>query len=290
MINLKQVSKSFGENVVLKDISLDIGNGEIFGLIGKNGVGKTTLLSIIAGLTDVTNGQCCINGKIISRKTPYEKVGYLPDVPNFFDFMTAGEFIDFLLQKVDGFKEKRDKLLQLAGIDKKTIIKTMSRGTRQRLGLAATLVNNPDVILLDEPSSALDPQGRYELSETLLKLKKQGKTIILSTHILTDLERICDKIGFLHNGFIVKTIYPYQTYNTTKIRIAFKNPINTSTFNIPSLSVFAENDRNIILSGDIQKLAVQNNILKELILTENPIVSINTLSVDLNDVFMEVCR
>ena len=90
MINLKQVSKSFGENVVLKDISLDIGNGEIFGLIGKNGVGKTTLLSIIAGLTDVTNGQCCINGKIISRKTPYEKIGYLPDVPNFFDFMTAG--------------------------------------------------------------------------------------------------------------------------------------------------------------------------------------------------------
>lgn len=290
MINLKKVSKSFDENDVLKDVSLDIGNGEIFGLIGKNGVGKTTLLSIIAGLTDVTNGQCCINGKIISRKTPYEKVGYLPDVPNFFDFMTAGEFIDFLLQKVDGFKEKRDKLLQLAGIDKKTIIKTMSRGTRQRLGLAATLVNNPDVILLDEPSSALDPLGRYEMSETLLKLKKQGKTIILSTHILTDLERICDKVGFLHNGVIVKTIYPYQTCNTTKIRIAFKNPINTSIFNIPSLAVLVENDRNIILSGDIQEVAVQNKILKKLISTENPIISINTLGVDLNDVFMEVCR
>lgn len=290
MINLKKVSKSFDENDVLKDVSLDIGSGEIFGLIGKNGVGKTTLLSIIAGLTDVTNGQCCINGKIISRKTPYEKVGYLPDVPNFFDFMTAGEFIDFLLQKVDGFKEKRDKLLQLAGIDKKTIIKTMSRGTRQRLGLAATLVNNPDVILLDEPSSALDPLGRYEMSETLLKLKKQGKTIILSTHILTDLERICDKVGFLHNGVIVKTIYPYQTYNTTKIRIAFKNPINTSIFNIPSLAVLVENDRNIILSGDIQEVAVQNKILKKLISTENPIISINTLGVDLNDVFMEVCR
>ncbi len=290
MISLKGIGKAFGENEVLKEVSIDIEKGKIFGLIGKNGAGKTTLLSIIAGLADATKGQCCINGKIISKRNPYEKIGYLPDMPTFFDFMTAGEFMDFLHKKRDGYKENREKLLQLVGLNKKTIIKTMSRGMKQRLGLAAILVNDPDILLLDEPSSALDPLGRYELSEILLNLKKQGKTILLSTHILTDMETICDKVGFLHNGCIVKTLMPHDHGETNKVKITFKNPINTDFICNPSINVCMENDTSIVLSGDLHDLIVQMDILKKLLLAENLIISINMSGADLNEVFMEVCR
>lgn len=290
MIKLNQISKSFGKNEILKDISLDIEKGEIFGLIGKNGAGKTTLLSIIAGLTDVTKGNCYINDKIISKKKPYDKLGYLPDVPEFFEFMTSQEFIDFLIKKNSGFKAKREQLLQLVKVNKDAKIKNMSRGMKQRLGIAATLVNDPDILLLDEPSSALDPMGRYELSEILYNLKNQGKTIVISTHILTDLESICDKVGFLHNGFIVKEICQCQNSQIDKIRITFMNPININTIENSSFDVSVENEKTIILSGNIQEIDVQKDILKNLILSTNPIVSINTLGADLNDIFMEVCR
>lgn len=290
MIKLNQISKSFGENEILKDVSLDIEKGKIFGLIGKNGAGKTTLLSIIAGLTDATKGNCYINDKKISKQKSYDKLGYLPDVPEFFKFMTSQEFIDFLFQKNSGFKAKRDQLLQLVKVNKDTKIKNMSRGMKQRLGIAATLVNDPDILLLDEPSSALDPMGRYELSEILYNLKNQGKTIVISTHILTDLESICDKVGFLHNGFIVKEICQCPNSQMDKIRINFMNPININAIENSSFDVSMENEKTIILSGNIQEIDVQRDILKKLILSTNPIVSINTLGVDLNDIFMEVCR
>jgi len=289
MISIKQISKHFGKEIVLRDISLDIEKGEIFGLIGKNGAGKTTLLSIIAGLSDVTKGSCYINGKQISKKNPYDKIGYLPDVPNFFDFMTVGEFIDFLYKKSNGYKNKRDELLKLVGLNKNTIIKTMSRGMKQRLGMAATLVNDPDIILLDEPSSALDPAGRNELSEILLNLKNEGKTIILSTHILTDMEQVCDRVAFLHNGNIVKILCPGNP-GERRLKITFKNPVNHDIINNKSINVRKESDTAIVISGNLSEIGVQHDILSGLNLSGNPIVAVNTLGADLNDIFMEVCK
>ncbi len=289
MIKLNNIIKSFGNNEVLKGIDLNINTGEIFGLIGKNGAGKTTLLSIIAGLSDATSGTCCVNGKHISKNSHSARIGYLPDIPEFFDYMSAREYLDFLYKKEDGFKQKRNTLLKLVGIDEKTIIKTMSRGMRQRLGLAATLVSDPDVVLLDEPSSALDPLGRFELSEILLQLKKQGKTIILSTHILTDMESICDKVGFLHNGTIVKTLSPNNIEFAQKIKIVFANPIDNSIIeNLPCESTLESNEV-LVLSGDLQNIELQKALLKKLYTTNNTIVSVNTLGADLDAIFREVC-
>lgn len=289
MVQLQNITKSFGENKVLKDITLTISKGEIFGLIGKNGAGKTTLLSIIAGLSNATEGSCYINNGLINKSTRSSKVGYLPDVPAFFDFMSVSEFLDFLYKKNTDYKQKRDELLKLVGLEGKTIIKTMSRGMRQRLGMAATLVNDPDVILLDEPSSALDPMGRYELSEILLHLKKQGKTIILSTHILTDMENICDRVGFLHDGIIIKTVSPKSMDGSQKVKIVFKNIIKREMFEGLSLNVTFEGDNCVVLSGNLQDLEQQKDLIDRVLSIENPITYINTLGVDLDSIFREVC-
>lgn len=289
MVQLQNITKSFGENKVLKDITLTINKGEIFGLIGKNGAGKTTLLSIIAGLSNATKGFCYINGSLIDNCTRSGKVGYLPDVPAFFDFMSVNEFVDFLYKNNADYKQKRDELLQLLRLDGKIIINTMSRGMRQRLGMAAALVNDPAVLLLDEPSSALDPMGRYELSEILLHLKKQGKTIILSTHILTDMENICDRVGFLHDGIIIKTISPRSIDCSQKVKIVFANTIKKDLFEGLSLKISFESDNCVVLSGNLQELELQKTLFDRVLSTENPITCINTLGVDLDSVFREVC-
>ena len=289
MVQLQNITKSFGENKVLKDITLTISKGEIFGLIGKNGAGKTTILSIIAGMSKATQGYCYINDGLIDKSSHSGTVGYLPDVPAFFDFMTVSEFLDFLYKKNVDYKQKRDELLKLVGLEGKTIIKTMSRGMRQRLGMAATLVNDPDVILLDEPSSALDPMGRYELSEILLHLKKQGKTIILSTHILTDMENICDRVGFLHDGIIIKTVSPNSIDSSQKVKIVFKNIIKKEMFEGLLLNVTFEGDNCVVLTGNLQDLEQQKDLIDRVLSIENPITHINTLGVDLDSIFREVC-
>lgn len=289
MIQLHNVVKSFGTNVVLKGIDLDIYTGEIFGLIGKNGAGKTTLLSIIAGLSDATSGYCCVNENKISKKVRSASVGYLPDVPAFFDYMSVCEFIDYLYKKEDGYKQKRNELIKLVGLKEKTIIKTMSRGMRQRLGLAAALVSDPDVLLLDEPSSALDPLGRYELSEILLQLKEQGKTIVLSTHILTDMENICDRVGFLHNGVIVKTLSPNDIQTTQKMKIVFANPINGTDLEGLPFDIIFEDNNTIVLNGDMINNESQKELLKRLYSINNVIIGVTTIGADLDAIFREVC-
>lgn len=289
MIKLHEISKSFGEKQVLNNITLNVEKGEVFGLIGKNGAGKTTLLSIIAGLIEPTQGACYINGQFNKKNSASAKVGYLPDVPSFFDFMTVGEFLDFLYQQAPGYKDKRNHLANLVGLNCKTKIKTMSRGMRQRLGLAASLVNDPVAILLDEPSSALDPAGRYELSQILLQLKNEGKTIILSTHILTDMEDICDRVGFLHNGSITKIVSPKNLDDCQRVKLVFEKPLPTDIFIGLALDSKLEGDTSIILSGDLKESALQQDILKRLLSLDNPILLVETMGADLESIFMEVC-
>ena len=198
MISVQNIAKSFGENTVLKDVSLFVNEASIYGLIGHNGAGKTTLMSIMAGLSKADRGSYDYGGKRIS---------YLPDSPGFFDYLTAGEYIQFLMSGTQiGSGPTKEELLRQVGLTGKIKISKMSRGMRQRLGIAAALVNDPDILLLDEPTSALDPAGRIELMQILGDLRRQGKSILLSTHILADMEKLCDKVGFLHKGIISRTV------------------------------------------------------------------------------------
>lgn len=289
MIKLQNVSKTFGTNQVLKDITFTVETGEIFGLIGKNGAGKTTLISIIAGLSNASTGNCYINDVKISKDNHSVRIGYLPDVPAFFDFLTVDEYMDFLFKQSTNYKTKKEKILNLVKLNPKTVIKTMSRGMRQRLGLAATLVDDPEVILLDEPSSALDPMGRYELSEILLELKKQKKSIILSTHILTDMETICDKVGFLHNGVIVKTVSPNNISEAQAIKIVFSNEFDINLFKDLPFTIKSSDKNTLLISGDILNVENQKMLFEKLASLNLPIQYISTVGADLDAIFREVC-
>ncbi|WP_420911670.1 ABC transporter ATP-binding protein [Rippkaea orientalis] len=195
----------------LTHCSLTVYPGETFGLLGPNGAGKTTLLKILLGVIRPTSGRAVLLGEPIGRRDIKQRVGYLPENAYFYDYLTAWEFLDFtagLFQMPPkGKKQRIQELLDLVKLDPKTArkkqLRQYSKGMLQRVGMAQALINDPEVVFLDEPMSGLDPLGRYQVREIILSLKEQGKTIFFNSHILTDVEQICDRIAILARGEIL---------------------------------------------------------------------------------------
>jgi ABC-2 type transport system ATP-binding protein len=192
----------------LTNCSLSVQSGETFGLLGPNGAGKTTLLKILLGVIRPTNGRAVLLGKLIGDRATKQRVGYLPENAYFYDFLTAWEFLTFvggLFQISKPILNKRiATTFDLVGLDQKTAkkkqLRQYSKGMLQRVGMAQALINDPELVFLDEPMSGLDPLGRYQVREIILSLKEQGKTIFFNSHILTDVEQICDRIAILARG------------------------------------------------------------------------------------------
>lgn len=194
MITITNLNKTYKTTAVLKDLNMNLEKGDIYGFLGNNGAGKSTTLNIINGLIKHQSGSVEIGGSI----------GYLPEHPVFYDYMTPYEYLRFIGKLQGAYKKKRVMtLLDLVDLKTKKKINTFSRGMKQRLGLAAAIYHEPDILILDEPSSALDPEGRKKMLEIILDLNKSGKTILLSSHILDDIEKICTKIGVLKNGHLI---------------------------------------------------------------------------------------
>ena len=209
ILTLNNVSKKFGNKQVVKNLSFEVPQNKVYGFIGKNGAGKTTTMKMILGLVKADEGEIMVNGERVTfgQNTTNKYIGYLPDVPEFYGYMTPGEYLK-LCGKITGMtdaeiKTRSDELLELVGLgEEKKRIKGFSRGMKQRLGIAQALLNSPKLLICDEPTSALDPVGRKEILDVLSKVKEQT-TVIFSTHILSDVERICDEVAFLHDGNIV---------------------------------------------------------------------------------------
>jgi ABC-2 type transport system ATP-binding protein len=289
MIEINQVEKRFGKHSILRKVSFFVQPGEIYGLIGKNGAGKTTLMNIMAGLSSADSGYCRICGEEVYPGRENLKVGYLPDLPAFYEYLSTGEYLDFLLMNSD--KNRRNELLRLVDLPSNIRISTMSRGMRQRLGIAAAIVNNPDVILLDEPTSALDPSGRAEVMEILNELKKEGKAIVLSTHILTDMEHICDKVGFLTDGVIKHSCNISELSDGCDfVRVAFKEKVNQEILRQMGLE-YSLMDGNIYRFEIDQKdvLNSQKKIFNTFLRLNLEITSIRNESNSLDKIFQEVC-
>jgi len=192
--------------LALKNLSLKIGKGEIFGMLGLNAAGKTTVLKILLGFVRPGWGKFQIMGKNQVDANIKRKLGYLPEEPKLYDFFSGKEFLLFC-GKLFGLSKSQNQyrtnqLLELLQIKSaaKTRIVEFSKGMNQRLAIASSLINNPDIVFLDEPLSGLDPMGRKIVKEVVLSLKKEGKTVFFSSHILAEVEQICDKIGILHRG------------------------------------------------------------------------------------------
>jgi ABC-2 type transport system ATP-binding protein len=195
----------------LKNCSLSIYQGETFGLLGPNGAGKTTLLKTLLGITRPSTGRAVIFGKPIGDRNVKQKIGYLPENAYLYDFLTAWEFLEFIAGLFQIPKKKQRQriveLLDLVGLAQATArkkkLKQYSKGMLQRVGMAQALINDPEIVFLDEPMSGLDPMGRYRMREIVLSLKQQGKTIFFNSHILSDVEQICDRIAFLALGELI---------------------------------------------------------------------------------------
>ena len=207
--NLTKIYRDFwGRQKVraLKALDLQIHRGEIFGLLGPNGSGKTTTIKLLLGLLFPTSGEINILGKTPSDVNKNEKIGYLPEESYLYRFLNAEETLDFYgrLFKMSGSvrRQRVAQLINMVGLEsaKKRQLREYSKGMTRRIGLAQALINDPDLILLDEPTSGLDPIGTKNMKDLILELREQGKTIIMSSHLLADVQDVCDRVGILYQG------------------------------------------------------------------------------------------
>jgi ABC-2 type transport system ATP-binding protein len=195
----------------LQNCSLTVYQGETFGLLGQNGAGKTTLLKTLLGIINPTSGKATVLNKPIGDNKVKQRLGYLPENAYYYDFLTGWEFLEFTASLFQIPKSKSKKriveLLDLVGLATKTAkkkqLREYSKGMVQRVGMAQALINDPEVVFLDEPMSGLDPMGRYQVRQIILLLKEQGKTIFFNSHVLADVEKICDRIAILARGELI---------------------------------------------------------------------------------------
>ncbi|MDD5435688.1 MAG: ABC transporter ATP-binding protein, partial [Nitrospira sp.] len=193
----------------LKDLNLEVNSGEIFGFLGPNGAGKTTTIKILMGLIYPTSGKVMLMENELGHVETKRRIGFLPEQPYFYEYLTSEEFLKFYgqLSDVDKevLKERIPSLLSIVGLERANglQLRRFSKGMLQRIGIAQALISHPDVIVLDEPMSGLDPLGRKDVRDIILRLKDEGKTIFFSTHIIPDVELICDRVGILIKGQLV---------------------------------------------------------------------------------------
>ncbi len=300
-IEITNLSKIFkggarGEVRALDDVSFDVHTGEIFGLLGPNGAGKTTMVKLLLGSLYPTSGTASINGHDISTEAARHKIGFLPENHQFPSYLTGRQMLLYFggmagLPQAE-LKTKIDFLLKMVGMFdwRNSKLKKYSKGMMQRLGLAQALINDPEIIFLDEPTDGVDPIGRREIRDILLNLKRQGKTIFLNSHLLSEVESVCDRVGILNKGKLIKTgpigglitakpAYRVETAGLTE------NIIGKIKESFPGANI---EDNIISITLDDSKQI--NNLVDLLRQSEIDVISVTPIKVSLEDSFMRLIK
>ncbi len=284
MLEIRNLYKNYGNFQAVCDLNLSIRKGELFGFVGHNGAGKTTTMKIIAGLLTATSGSITVNGvdAIHNKKEIKQMIGYMPDFFGVYDNLRAIEYMEFYASmygiKGPNVRQSCRNLMELVNLADKerAYVDSLSRGMKQRLCLARCLVHNPELLLLDEPASGLDPQARFEMKEILKNLSAMGKTIIISSHILPELADMCTTVGIMKQGHMllngpVDEILSHAERGTTldirvltnqetAVRILKEDP------HVHKVSIL-ESELNIEYSGNeydlaqLMRMLVLNNVL-----------------------------
>ncbi|MFJ7638628.1 ATP-binding cassette domain-containing protein [Peribacillus sp. NPDC097264] len=306
MIEIIQLTKQYGTFTALDHLDLQIDKGTVFGFVGQNGAGKSTTFSILATLLAPTSGTAYINGYNISKepKQVRSQIGYMPDFFGVYDQLKAEEYLDFYGASYGIPVSERSKLipqlLELVNLsDKKdSYVDLLSRGMKQRLCLARSLIHDPEVLILDEPASGLDPRARVEMREILKELKHMGKTILISSHILPELAEMCDVLGIIDQGKLkaqgsVAEIQ-HKLQGEKSLIIKVHEDIERSIAFLednPDISQINthvdEKTIQFLFKGDA---GAQQQLLKSCMLQDLPIVSFSEIETDLEDVFMEITK
>lgn len=301
MIKVIGLKKSYGRLEALKSISFEVEEGSVFGFIGRNGAGKTTTMNILTGLIKFDEGKILIKGKdfLKNKSELLKSIGYLPETPAFYNYMNAYEYLNFIGEiigcDIKKLKKTVSELLDTVKLTKqgKRRIGGYSRGMKQRLALAVAFMNSPEILFLDEPASALDPEGRMEMLELIENLKDEKITIFLSTHILNDAERVCNKICIIDEGKILLTENLSQLYKSY-IQPIFDVEFEEDPGNVINLlkklkwieSIKENGHRISIYVKDIDY--AKKEILKEILKLNINVVSYEIRKSTLEDIFMRM--
>ena len=302
MPEILELKKSFGKFTALNSLSMNITDNSIFGFVGSNGAGKTTTMKIMAGLLKADSGNIYINGEDVLKNPQKirEKIGYMPDFFGVYDDLKVTEYMDFYAGTYYIPYADRpsliDSLLEIVDLsDKKdAYVDSLSRGMKQRLCLARSLIHDPNLIILDEPASGLDPRARVEMKEVLKQLKEMGKTIIVSSHILPELAEMCSEIGIIDHGQLVIQ----GTVNEIMNKIHKKRIVRVKTSSAKDTLIrllkeqtkvgeITENADNIefVFNGNDNDLT---SILRNIIMNGIPVFSFSEAEGNLEEIFMTV--
>lgn len=305
MIEIIGLTKKYGKFKALDSLSLKVEQGTVFGFVGQNGAGKSTTFSILATLLAPTSGTAFVNGYNIQKETKMvrKQIGYMPDFFGVYDQLKASEYLHFYGASYGIPYTEREKLipqlLELVNLShkKNSYVDLLSRGMKQRLCLARSLIHDPEVLILDEPASGLDPRARVEMREILKELKIMGKTILISSHILPELAEMCDSIGIIDQGKLIAQ----GSVSEIQAKLQRERAIIVKLFGGEEKAIsFFEDDPLVtklhqgedgslkfVYRGTAQE---QTELLKRAILNDLQIVSFSEEETDLEDIFMEITR
>ena len=302
MLEIKHLVKKYGKFTAVDDLNLTVSDGSIFGFVGPNGAGKTTTMKIMAGILTATSGGVFIKDVDVSKspESLREKIGYMPDFFGVYDNLKVSEYMDFYAGTYYiPYKEREgiiDSLLDIVDLShkKEAYVDSLSRGMKQRLCLARSLVHDPELLILDEPASGLDPRARVEMKEVLKQLKTLGKTIVISSHILPELAEMCTEIGIIDRGCLAAqgTVQEILKQLTQK-RIIYVSPLENLEGLLkllqeqPLVENIFENigDAEFEFNGNDQELS---SLLKRMVDAHIPVLSFKEKDGNLEEIFMQV--
>ncbi|UCG01985.1 MAG: ABC transporter ATP-binding protein [Candidatus Heimdallarchaeota archaeon] len=227
-IKIQNLTKYYGKSRGIENLSLEIMEGEIFGFLGPNGAGKTTTIRCMINILLPTSGNIWINGNKVTRKNPEirENIGYIPGEFILPENYTVNEFLSYIQNMRKNPSKRRNELVERFTLPQKKKIGELSKGNKQKVGIVAALMHDPEILILDEPTSGLDPLLQQELYTLLLESKKEGKTIFFSSHNLSEVQRICDRVAIIKEGTLVKVeeIHTLNKNVSRKLEVQLKHP------------------------------------------------------------------
>lgn len=271
VLEIRDLCKKYGKITAVKNLSLDVEKGNIFGILGPNGSGKTTTLGIILGITQKNSGTFSWFGGL-QGKHARQKIGALLETPNFYPYLNADENLQIIAHIKKLNQNKFDDLLSLVDLihRRHSPFRTYSLGMKQRLAIAAAMVGDPEVLIFDEPTNGLDPQGIAEVRNTLQKIARQGKTILMASHILDEVEKICSHVAIIKHGSLLATGTVGNIISgevQIEVSSSQNDKLKTVLLNSGIVKDLVVNDEKIVLSlkdglgaESINKLAFQNDI------------------------------
>lgn len=305
MIETIDLTKRYGSYTALNELNIHVKKGTVYGLVGQNGAGKSTTFQILATLMVPTSGTALIDGVDVTQN-PTEvrrKIGYMPDFFGVYDQLRTSEYLDFygasyglsILER----KKLIPELLELVQLSHKVndYVDVLSRGMKQRLCLARCLIHNPEVLILDEPASGLDPRARVEMRDILRSLKSMNKTIIISSHILPELAEMCDQIGVVDQGVLVAN----GSVSDIHDKLQQQKVIQIRTFGShQEVIAFLEAEEDVLSIQSIKEGEIefdykgsdfeQKDLLKRAVEAQLPLLSFNQVDTDLEDIFMDITK